>query len=89
MGAVMRSKLHKKVPHDLILKYFCKRQYLNKDGVRVTTPSQQACYFHLNLDCARKVEPRMELTDIIIHSEIREFLTERYIQFLAQFGVKL
>jgi hypothetical protein len=78
-----------KEPHDLILKYFCRREYTNKEGVKVLTPSPQACYFHFNLDCARKTEPRMECTDIIVHDEMRQCLTRKHRKFLLNFGVRM
>jgi len=83
------SRQHLKSPHDLILKHFCHRQYRNKDGVEVVSPMSQAAYFHLNLDCARKIEPNMEREDIIVHSEIRQKLTEKHKQLLVGFGIKV
>jgi len=80
--------VNKKAPNDLILKHFCRRSYFNKEGVYVLTPNTQAAYFHFNLDCARKIQPRMERSDILLHSEIRECLTEKHKQFLTKFGIE-
>jgi len=85
-GTAFNAK-HTKPPHDIILKYFCRRQYTNKQGANAIARNMQAAYFHLNLDCARKVEPLMELTDIILHSEVRDCLTEKHKELLVQFGV--
>jgi hypothetical protein len=81
------TKKHTKPPHDLLLKTFCHRQYKNKEGVNTMSPKRQAVYCHFNLDCARKIEPRMEATNIILHAEVREAITPLHIHFLMRFGV--
>lgn len=81
------SAVHRKPPHDLILKNYCHRQYINKQGVPAASPNTQACYYHLNLNCTRRIEPNMELTDIIVHSEIKEMLTEGHRNLLETFGI--
>ena len=79
---------HTKPPHDMILKTFCYRKFKNKDGLDAISPKQQAAYCHFNVDCARKIAPRMEISNIILHSEVRELLTPVHTKYLMQFGVK-
>ena len=43
----------------------------------------------MNLNCARKIVPLMELVDILVHVEIRQHLTDVHKKFLQQFGVKV
>jgi hypothetical protein len=84
------KEAHKKIPNDLLFKYFCRCDYTNKEGQRVLTPSPQACYyFHFKLDCARKVEPAMERTDIIVHDELRKCLKNQHKQRLRSFGLQV
>ena len=77
--------IHKKPPHDLILKHFCHRRYVNKEGINVKSTRLQAAYFHLNMDCARKAVPHMEKSDVKLHSEIQALLTEKHRNLLDQF----
>jgi hypothetical protein len=86
-GSVFTA-VHRKQPHDLILKSFGHRRYTNKDGVQMNSRIIQACYYHLNLNCTRRIEPRMELSDIIVHAEIRQFLTDVHKTYLLQFGIQ-
>lgn len=51
--------MYTKPPRNLVLKHFCHRKYLNKDGVEVTSKQLQTAYFHLNLNCTRKCKPDM------------------------------
>jgi hypothetical protein len=85
----MFSAVHRKPPYDRLLKNFCHRTYNNKQGVPVTSPNSQACYYHMNLNCTRRIEPNVELTDIIVHSEMKEFLTEGHRKLLEKFGIIL
>jgi hypothetical protein len=78
---------HKKPPRDLILKHFCHRRYKKKDGVEGVSRTPQAAYFHLQLDCARKVVATMEKTDILIHDEVKEKLTVQHKLHLKRFGI--
>ena len=79
--------VHTKPPNDLIMKHFCRRQYLNKEAVSVLSPNVQAAYCHFNLDCARKIQPHMERSDILLHNEIRDSLTENHKKFLMTYGI--
>lgn len=85
-GKVFRT-MYTKPPRNLVLKHFCHRKYLNKDGVEVTSKQLQAAYFHLNLNCTRKCKPDMEVCDIVIHNETMELLTAKHKDLLKQFGV--
>lgn len=82
------TAVHRKPPHDLILKNFHYRRYINKSGVQVKSPHLPAAYYHLKLNCTRRVEPRMELSDIIVHDELLQLLTNGHKQLLMQFGVQ-
>ena len=76
-------------PHDLILRHYCQRTYKNKDGVLKIAKEPTAAYFHLKLDCARRTAPTMELSDIVIHDEIRGHLSPGHKQVLVNFGIVL
>ena len=75
-GLEFKNK-QKKEPNDLLLKQYCYRRYKDKkSGNYMLTKNLQAAYFHLNLDCARKQEPRMELRDVLLHKEVACLLTD-------------
>lgn len=80
---------HKHEPHDVILKHYCHRRYKNKDGIYTMSKELQAAYFHMKLDCTRKVEPHMELSDVIIHEEVLGDLSDGHKAVLLKFGVRL
>lgn len=82
------NKKHTKPPHDMVLKTFYYRQFKNKEGVDAISPKRQV-YCHFNVVCARKIEPRMEINNIILHEEVREVLTQLHTNFLLHFGIKL
>ena len=77
----------KTAPNDLILKHFCHRKYKDKKGNMKISKEPQAAYFHLKLDCTRKLSPCMELSDIILHEEIRSNLSDDHINLLKNFGL--
>jgi hypothetical protein len=78
---------HKKPPNDLLLKYFCHRQYINSQGVASTASYMSAAYFHLNLNCTRIKVPSMELGNITVHDEVRKMLSEDHKEVLKKFGL--
>ena len=80
---------YKSEPYDVILKHYCYRRYKDKSGNYVLSNHLQAAYFHLNLDCARKQAPHMELENIIVHHEVRSVLSKEQKQVLIKFGVVL
>jgi hypothetical protein len=80
---------YKKKPHNIILKHFCRRSYKDKEGVTKQSKTLQAAYFHLNMDCVRKVVPHAEVTDVIVHEEIKRRLTEGHKKFIQQFGIHI
>jgi hypothetical protein len=49
----------------------------------------QAAYFHLNLNCIRKVLPEMELEHIIIHAEVVATLDDGQRRVLKKFGLTI
>lgn len=74
----------------MILKHFCHREYKNDQGKIVQSPTVQAAYFHLKLDCARKVVTNMELSDIIIiHDEMKKSLSTGHKETLRKFGLNI
>lgn len=77
------------VPNDVILKHFCHRRYRDGDGKFTETKSLKAAYFHLKLDCVRKVVPQMELSHVIINDEISQVLTDGHKKLLQKFGLCL
>lgn len=87
-GKEFKTK-YKTEPHDVILKHYCHRRYKDKNGNFVLSTQLQAAYFHLRLDCTRKVDPQMELRDVIIHGEIADALTTQHKDVLRKFGVRL
>ena len=80
------SKKQQKTPNDVIIKNFCNRKYF-KAGKEVLSHNVQAAYFHLNLNCVRKMFPKLETEDIIVHDEQRSKLTEERIFVLLNFGI--
>ena len=73
--------------HDVILQLYCNRVYKNKNRESCVAAKRSACYFHLNLECARKAVPRMELRDIVLHDETRPACSQEQINKLLRFGV--
>jgi hypothetical protein len=78
---------HRKIPNDLILQHYCHRRYQNNEGIHVMSKKLQSAYCHLNLNCARMIRPEMELSDIIIHDEVRNLLTAKHEAILSKFGI--
>ena len=87
-GKIFKDK-YKNNPHDIIFKHFLHRKYKNAEGIYITSRHLQAAYFHLKFDCVRKVVPRMETGDIIIHKELKDNLSEGHIKILEKIGVNL
>lgn len=79
----------KSEPNDLVLKHFCFRKFRDRYGNNVSSKSLQATYFHLKLDCARKTEPNMELSNVIIHDEVKNKLSDGHVDVLGKFGLHL
>jgi len=47
------------------------RRYKDKKTGLVTQSSRvSAAYFHLNMDCVRKVMPHVNLKDLFVHNEV-------------------
>ena len=82
------SNKHKTAPHNLLLQHFCKRKFI-KDKQEVESHNTQAVYFHLNLNCGRKVLPSLEVKDVIVHDEIRDILTKEQKNVLEKFGISI
>ena len=80
-GVEFKNK-HRNEPNDLILKQYCHRRYKDKTGAYIFSKNLQAAYYHLNLDCARKQEPEMELKDILVHKEVSCLLTNGHKEVL-------
>ncbi len=49
---------------------FCYRMYKDKYGNNCCTKYLTSTYFHMKLDCVRKIAPRMEISDIVINEEV-------------------
>ena len=63
-------------PNDIILKRFDHRVYTSpKSKVKKRTANLQNTYFHLNIECVRRICPTYELKDILIHDESLKQLT--------------
>ena len=82
------SKIYKKEPKDMVLQLFCKRKYV-KDGKERTSKNLQAAYFHMNLNCIRKIEPDIETDVILVHHEVRKLLTAKHVELARKFGINL
>ena len=77
-------------PNDLILKRFDFRKYvspLSKQQKRSST--LQSTYFHLNKDCVRRIFPRFEVNDIIIHEETTQQLSVGHKSILQKMGLEV
>ena len=83
------SDRNKKPPNDVIIKHFCHRVYKNANGVETITKNLQAAYFHLNLNCIRKVVPNMELRHILINDDVKEHLSVEHKMVLRKFGLNI
>ena len=77
-------------PNDLILKRFDFRKY-KSPGSKTEKRSQvlQNTYFHLNRDCVRRICPRFEVNDIIIHQETIEQLCIGHKNILRNLGLEI
>jgi hypothetical protein len=72
---------------EIILQNFCQREYFERSKMaNCLSPNKQAVYFHLNLDCIRKVYPTMEISDVVLHDEVRSELSSNNFSVLAKFG---
>jgi hypothetical protein len=81
--------IYKRPPHDIIVKHFCHRTYKNVDGIVTRSKNLQTAYFHMNLNCMRKIVPDMELRDIIIHDDVHLHLSDGHRNVLSKFGLNL
>jgi len=45
------SKKCRSHPNDIVVQFFCKRNYHNADGIEAVSPQVQATYFHTFLRC--------------------------------------
>lgn len=78
---------YKKPPNDLILKYYCRRKFIDGQGIESVANNVSGTYFHLNLNCTRKIVPNMEVEDITVHSEVKRMITGGHKQLLLNFGL--
>ena len=72
----------------MVLQLFCKRKYV-KDGEEQTSKNLQAAYFHMNLNCIRKIEPDIETDVILVHHEVRKLLTAKNVELARKFGINI
>ena len=78
---------HRNAPKDMVLRHYCLRTYKNKKGMQKKSKEPTAAYFHLKLDCARRIVPDMEISDIVIHDEIMAHLSPGHKDVLTKFGL--
>ena len=81
---------YSKPPKDVIIRRFMMRQYKDKKTGLVTKSSKvSAAYFHLNMDCIRKVTPRVNMKDLFIHDEVWPHLNQERLTRLQKLGLQL
>ena len=82
------SSHNRKSSNDVILKRFDYREYINPlTKLKNESVSLPNTYYHLNADCARKVVPTFEMTNIIIHDEIKKSLSPEHITVLNNLNI--
>ena len=65
---------------------FMQRQYTDKK-TGLTSPVVSAIYFHLNLNCLQKVSHQINASNIFVHEEVWQDLTEERLARLGSFGL--
>jgi len=79
----------RKNPKNLILKKMDYRQYTDSNGTRRRSTVLQNTYYHLNLDCVRRQYPMTELSQIVVHEEIKARMTTQHFNHATKFGLRL
>ena len=88
----IRDRRYSKAPRDVIIRKFLYRTYTDRiTGVKKKSSTKSAAYFHLNMDCVRKVAPAANIRDIMVHDEVRPILVgdEDRQSVLRTFGIEM
>ena len=66
-----------------------KNKKLKQKNKETKTKNLQAAYFHLNINCIRKVVPNMELRHIVVNDGVKEHLSDEQKMVLRKFGLNI
>jgi len=81
---------YSKPPRDVIIRRFMNRRYEDKKtGIVKKSSKVSATYFHLNMNCVRKVTPCVNIKDLFVHDEVWPHLTGERVSILQKFGLEL
>jgi len=84
------AQCYSKPPKDIIIRRFMQRQYKDgKTGVMMKSPRKSAAYFHMNINCLRKVTPHVNVKDVFVHEEIWPYLTGQRGARVKEFGLDI
>jgi hypothetical protein len=59
------TQKYRSQPNDLILRTYCRRRYLDKEGVPKISSKTTAAYCHLRMDCVCKIQPSTRVSLIL------------------------
>jgi len=78
-------------PRDIIIRRLMHGNYtgVNVGGTMKRSRKSSAAYFHLNMDCIRKVTASVNVTDIVVHDEVWSLLFGERICRLHDFGMHI
>jgi len=77
-------------PKDIIIRRFMHRKYTDSHISTIKRARKSsAAYFHLNMDCIRKVTSSANVTDIVVHDEVWSLLLGKHVSRLQDFGMDI
>ena len=82
------AQCYNRPPKDIIIRRFMHRRYKDHEtGTYKRASKSTATYFHLNMDCIRKVTSSSNVKDIIVHDEVWPLLFGERVNRLRTFGM--
>jgi len=77
-------------PKDIIIRRFMRRAYKDSQtGTTKRATRMSATYFHLNMDCVRKVTSSANVKDIMVHDEVWPLLIGERVSRVQKFGMDI
>ena len=85
------AECYNRPPRDIIIRRLMHENYrgVHVGGTIKKSRKSSAAYFHLDMDCIRKVTASANVTDIVVHEEVWSLLFGERIRRLQEFGMDI
>ena len=83
------AQCYSQPPKDIIVRRFVQRQYKDMKTGLMMKSRKSAAYFHLNINCLRKVTAHVNVKDVFVHDEMWPHLTGQRRARVKEFGLDI